>query len=148
MATICYLVAVFTTSNLGNIILFLFFFYILFFDRSRFNKSMVLCYFGFIALFIIKISPSNLNYMNHKFKELLHLKEPLIKVHFEDHSEKDELINRYIYKYHKEFINRSNKGDLVDKIYSYREQKDSIPLTDTVYMNEISSIHSPRLPPL
>jgi hypothetical protein len=142
LASLCFIVAVFTTSNLGNLILFFFFIYVLIFDKIRFNKSVVLCYVAFIVLFIVKISPSNLNYMNHKFKELLHLKEPIVKVHFEDNTEKDELINRYIYKYHREFIEKQTNQELVERINSFNKDKDSIPLTDSLYVSELSKIHT------
>ena len=140
MATLCFVVAVFTTSNLGNIILFIFFAYVLFFGRSGFNRSLILCYIGFMVFFIVKISPSNLNYMNHKFTELLHLKEPIIKVHFEDNKVKEDLINRYIYKYHKELINRQKQAVVEEKIFNLREKVDSVPKTDTVYVQEMNSM--------
>ena len=101
MSALCFIVAVCTTSNLGNFILLLFFICILIFNRSKLNKSIILCYLGFLIVFVVKISPSNLNYLNNKFKSLLHLEKTPIQRRFEDNTEKEKLISNYANKFHK-----------------------------------------------
>jgi hypothetical protein len=98
LSALCYFVSVFTTSNVGNFILLFFFIYIIIFDRSKFHKSIVLCYISFLIIFVVKISPSNLNYLNNKAKNIFHLKNEVIERHWEDYSEKDKMISKYLNK--------------------------------------------------
>ncbi|WP_317897496.1 hypothetical protein [Aurantibacillus circumpalustris] len=106
LSFVCHVVAIYTTSNLGNFILVLFFVSVLILDASKFHKSLILCYLTFAVIFIIKISPSNLHYLNVKAKDLLHLNEKPITTHWHDNSEKDHLISDYV---------KQKKGDLILK---------------------------------
>jgi len=51
-----------TTSNLGNIILLIFLIVVFITDSSKLNKSIMLCYISLMVVFMIKVSPSNLDY--------------------------------------------------------------------------------------
>lgn len=125
LSLLCFLVATFTTSNLGNAILLVFFAGIVIFDRSKFNKSVILCYTTFIVVFIIKISPSNLNYLNYKSKELLKLNEKPVKVTFEDHSEKDKLITSYINKKHRKIEVKQSDKQIINKLLLKKKAEDN-----------------------
>jgi hypothetical protein len=140
MSVICYLVAACTTSNLGNVILFFFFVCVLVFDRSKFNKSVMLCYISFLIVFIVKISPSNLNYLNNKSKDLLHLKKTVIEKHYEDYSEKDKLVNNYINVQNEKSSGAIN-SDAESKVRTLlaekeRLEKENLLKEDTVYMQK------------
>jgi hypothetical protein len=136
LSGMCFIVAMFTTSNLGNVILIFFFVLILFFDSSRLHKSIVICYLGFLVLFIAKISPSNLNYLNYKVKNIFRLKERVIKVRFEDHSEKDKLIDKYVNKYNKKFTIKQTSKKSVDSLIAENnfKAKEKIFEQDTIYV--------------
>jgi hypothetical protein len=92
----CFLVALVTTSNVGNFILFGTFLYVIIFHREKLVKSIAICYAGLLIAFVVKISPSNLNYLNNKFAEIFHLEKKPIRITYEDHREKDQLISRYV----------------------------------------------------
>ena len=95
LSILCFLVSMFTTSNVGNIMLLFLFLYILVFDRSLWHKSIVVCYIAFMLVFVVKISPSNLNYLNNQISSIFHLKKKILQKHYEDHSYKDNLIEKY-----------------------------------------------------
>lgn len=68
LSFVCMLVALLTTSNLGNLILCVFLLYVLVVDPSRLHKTIMLCYIGALVIFSVKISPANLVYFKGKMK--------------------------------------------------------------------------------
>ena len=123
MSLLCFAVATVTTSNLGNMILLLVFAWILLFDRSRMNKSMVIAYLSFMVIFIVKISPSNLNYLNHKISRMLKLDKELITPHFTDNSQKEQLINNYIEAYNSKYTIKQSEKHSVDSLIAENDFK-------------------------
>lgn len=124
LSVMCFVIATYTTSNLGNIILFLFFFLIIVLDKSRLNKSMVLCYISFLVVFVIRVSPSNLNYLDLKITKLLKLEHRLVKPHFVDKSTKENLINSYVAKKKTVVIEKKNKVQEIKALIIEKEKKD------------------------
>jgi hypothetical protein len=143
LSLMCFIVATFTTSNLGNFILIFFFTLVIIIDRSRLHKSIVLCYMAFLCVFIIKISPSNLNYLNYKLSSLLKRDKRLITVTFEDRSEKDKLISGYVNKTGRGAVVKPKKQDELEKIIAQREkaQTESPQQNDSVFVVELLSTH-------
>ncbi len=137
LSGLCFLVAMFTTSNVGNFILMFFFIYILIVDRSRFNKSIVLCYISFLVVFVIKISPSNLNYLNNKVQSVFHLEKKIITRHWEDNTEKDQMISKYLGRNNKAPFENFEDKRMIGYIMAETEKADQVKShkEDSVYMN-------------
>ena len=140
LSAICFLVTVFTTSNVGNFILLFFFLYVIITDKSRFNKSVVLCYISFLIVFIIQISPSNLNYLNNKTKDIFHLEKKLISKTWEDNTAKDKLISDYLRKEKKDSLNKFENKRIIRSIIAEKEMVDQLKnqVEDSVYLQKES----------
>lgn len=130
MSVLCLLIATYTTSNLGNIILFMAFLCIVLFDPSRLHKGIVLCYLAFLILFIAKVSPSNLNYLDYKIQKLQHRERRLLQPHFTDNTEKDRLINAYVRKYNVAIVNKEKTKQEVRKLIVEKEKKELVQLIE------------------
>lgn len=137
LSGLCFLVTMFTTSNVGNFILMFFFVYILLIDRSRFNKSVVLCYISFLVVFVIKISPSNLNYLNNKVQSVFHLEKKIITRHWEDNTEKDQMISNYLGRNKKAPVENFEDKRMIGYIMAETEKAEQIKSKkeDSVYIN-------------
>jgi energy-coupling factor transporter transmembrane protein EcfT len=66
-----FIIFLFTTSNLLNIILVSFFAVIFLIDKCQLKKTVILCYSGLLLIFLLKISPSNFKYTMNRFEELI-----------------------------------------------------------------------------
>jgi hypothetical protein len=66
----CMLVVLMTTSNLGNIILVLFFLYLFVFDRNRHHKTVMITFFAALVVFMVKVTPANLDYFTGSAKKM------------------------------------------------------------------------------
>ena len=96
LSLLCFIITLVTTSNLGNLILLTSFLFIFLFDKSKYHKSIVICFISLMIIFIVKVSPSNLNYLNNKIQSLLHSEKKLLKPHYDDRIEKNDLILGYL----------------------------------------------------
>ena len=142
LSVLCFIVATVTTSNLGNAILLLVFGWILLFDRSRLHKSLVLSYVAFLVVFIVKISPSNLNYLNHKVSRMLKLEKEIIQPHFSDNSQKEQLINNYIEAFNSKYTVKQSDKRSIDSLIADNDlkSKQKALAPDSNYIEEQTKI--------
>lgn len=117
LSLLCFIIALVTTSNMGNLILLMCFLFIFIFDKSKYHKSIVTCFISIMIIFIVKISPSNLNYLNNKIQSLLHSENKLLNPHYDDRIEKNDLILDYLK--HNSLLkkeNSLNKNEVYNKV--------------------------------
>jgi len=69
-SVMCLCVALLTTSNLGNLILIALITFAFFTHKNKVYKSMLLCCISILVLFMVKISPANLEYFIGSFKKI------------------------------------------------------------------------------
>jgi hypothetical protein len=96
ISTLCFLIVLFTTSNLGNFIITGVLLWVLCFNSQKLFKGIALCYIAVLITFIIKISPTNLNYLNTSFKSIFGFKKDVITRTYHDETEKDQRISEYL----------------------------------------------------
>lgn len=112
LSFICFVVILLTTSNLGNIILVLFLLYVLIVHKNRLYKSIMLCYLGALIVFMVKVSPANLEYLSGTLKKLDAHKTDQQKVEQTKHRalNSDSLMGVYIDRknYHPQPLNTSD----------------------------------------
>lgn len=56
LSLLCLIVVLLTTSNVVFVLLTLFFLYVLFLDKKKFNKSVIICFIGIVIVFFTRIS--------------------------------------------------------------------------------------------
>ncbi len=123
-ALLCFAVATYTTSNIGNIILILFLIWVLLFNSNRFQKAMAVCFISILILFITQISPTNLHYLNVKISRMLHLKKPLLTTNWHDDSEKEKIADAYIkQKFNTTAIDTSNRKKIQNTLEVLKQEK-------------------------
>jgi hypothetical protein len=99
LGIISFIVLLFTNSNMVNMIL-LTMLIILFFQRGRFIKSLVVCFTGIIVVFYTQISPQASAYIMNNFDseysvKLHHKKEAFEKNKILEQNRKDSIIRCY-----------------------------------------------------
>ncbi len=139
LCALCCLIALSTTSNLGNTILIVFLLAVVFLDPSRLRKSAALCCISFLVLFISRISPSNLKYVNSMAQVILHLKKKPLEKKYEEGNPADRAIIAYIrLKYHSAKSSSYEEDEKVKKLLAEKEIKDQEleHAEDTIYMRK------------
>jgi hypothetical protein len=95
MATLCFAICMLTTSNVANLVLFSVLACVVFFEPLKVRKALAICFISGMVMFMAKVSPSNLNYLNNKVAAIFKTEKPIKKV-WEDNTEKDNLITMYV----------------------------------------------------
>ena len=96
ISALCFLIVLITTSNLGNFIITGVLLWILCFNSQKLFKGIALCYIAVLITFIVKISPTNLNYLNTSFKSIFGIKNDVFTRTYHDETEKDQRITEYL----------------------------------------------------
>jgi hypothetical protein len=97
LSALCFVVVLLTTSNLGNMILLVFFIYAFLIRRNTLQKSILMVYISAFVIFMVKVSPANLHYFTGSVKKISQKgKSPTGVVARKAGPDRDSLLRAYI----------------------------------------------------
>jgi len=146
----CLIAVLTTTSNLGNIIVVIFLGIVAVTDKNRLHKSIVLAYVSVLIVFMVKISPSNLDYFKGSYEKSVKTEGALVvaPAFTKWPLNTDSLL--FVYAARKHF--KADSGRLTEGVFtqgaSFHEMqrklndyREPIRVTDSVFDKQEKTLH-------